>query len=116
MAKFPGVPLKVGDETLIVPALSLGQLRNGMLAKLQEHDKLIAEGRAFDSLAVRGEIILAAIRRNYPDYDEQELFDHLDMSNTAPIWLAVLGASGFNVGERTAGTETRDVPAMTPGT
>lgn len=116
MAKYAGVPFKIGEREYIVPALSLGLLRNGLLAKIKEHDDLVAEGKLFDTLALRGDIIIAALRRNYPDIDENEVFDYLDMTNTTQIWLAVLGASGFtSAGEATAGTEPEvpTVPAPT---
>lgn len=107
---FPGNVFKIGDESYVVPALSLGQLRSGLLAKLQEHDKLVAEGKIFETVTLRGEIILAALRRNYPDFSEAKLFDCLDMATTGPIWLAVLGASGLGVGE------TPTVPRAPNGT
>lgn len=112
MVKFGGTPIKIGDEEYIVPALSLGQLRNGMLKKLQEHDALVAEGKIFDTLTLRGEVILEALRRNYPDFPEEKLFDHLDMANTGQVWLAVLGASGFNLGE----AQARAPATVIPGT
>jgi hypothetical protein len=92
---FSGPTCKIGDKEYIVPALSLGQLRGGMLKKLQDHDTFVAEGKLFDTMTLRGEIIIAALRRNYPDLDENVIWDNLDMSNTGPVWLAVLGASGF---------------------
>ena len=92
---FSGTTCKIGDKDYIVPALSLGQLRGGVLEKLKEHDQLVADGKLFETMALRGEIILAALRRNYPDLDETIIWDSLDMSNTGPVWLAVLGASGF---------------------
>lgn len=110
---FAGTPLKIGEEEFIVPPLSLGQLRNGMLAKLQEHDKLLAENKIFEAVALRGEVILAALRRNYPDFSEEKLMAHLDVGNTGPVWLFVLTGSGFApTGETQAGTT---VPAP-PGT
>ena len=104
--QFPGTTVTIGAEKYVVPALSLGQLRNGILPMLREHDKLIAEDKTFDAMEIRGKVILEALRRNYPDFDETKLFDFLDMANTQQIWLAVLGASGFAPGENLAVTET----------
>jgi len=104
---FSGTKITVGGEEFVVPAISLGQLRNGLLAKLQAHDELIAAGKTFDAIAMRAEVILAALRRNYPDFSEEKLYDYLDMSNSTPLWLTILGVSGFVPGETSAATETK---------
>jgi len=103
---YAGTKITIGGAEYIVPPVSLGQLRNGVLAKLQEHDQLLADGKIFEATALRGEVILAALRRNYPDFAEDTLMDHLDMRSITPIWLAVLGASGFAPGETAAAAET----------
>lgn len=102
---FPGTPLQIGAETYTVPALSLGQLRAGAKDKIKAHDDLVAEADSFGATVLRGEIILIALRRNYPDFTEELLFDNLDLNNVGPLWLAVLGASGFVPGEIQAATE-----------
>ena len=107
-AKYPGLTIKIGDEEFIIPPLSLGQLRNGALSKMKEHDELIAQGRAYDSMVLRGEIILAALHRNYPDFEPEKLYTWLDVGNIGPIWLAVLGLSGFTSGEVRAATVTEN--------
>jgi hypothetical protein len=116
---YAGTKVKIGDEEYTIPPISLGQLRNGLLTKLQEHDKLSADGKLFETLQLRGEIILAAIRRNYPDFSEDKLFAHLDLANTSGIWLSILGASGFNSGEAkavTVGTSSPSTEASPPPT
>lgn len=105
---FPGKSVEIGGETFVVPALSLGQLRNGVLAKLAEHDKLVEDGKTFDAFLVRGQVILEALRRNYPDFAEDRLWNFLDVHNTGPLWLTVLGASGFTPGEGEAATTDND--------
>lgn len=110
MVGYGGTPFKIGDEEYLVPALSLGQLRSGLLEKLKLHDELVAEGKIFETMTLRGEVILAALRRNYPDFPEEKLFSFLDMANTSPMWLTVLGASGLGVGER----EEPQAPAKPP--
>lgn len=102
---FAGNKITIGEEDFIVPPISLGQLRNGTLRQLQTHDELIAEGKTFEAMEIRGQVILSALKRNYPDFDETKLYEYLDMANTGPIWLSVLGASGFVPGEiQAAGT------------
>lgn len=100
---FPGVSLTIDNEEFVVPALSLGQLRNGGLDALKAHDEKLATGASFFEMAeVRGKIILLALQRNYPDFAEDKLFSFLDLNNIAPFWSAVLGLSGFTSGEATA--------------
>jgi hypothetical protein len=113
---FPGTHVRIGDEEFVIPPISLGQLRGGLLAKLQQHDALIAEGKVFETMEIRGDVILAALRRNYPDFPEEKLFSHLDMGNTGPIWLAILGASGFNPGEVVAAGPTNGTGTLSPST
>ena len=105
---FAGTKIKIGEEEFVIPPLSLGQLRNGAMTKLQEHDILVAEGKTFEAMTIRGDIILAALQRNYPDFDGAKLFAWLDLSNINGIWLNVLGASGFTPGE-TQAVETATV-------
>jgi hypothetical protein len=109
---FPGTKLTIEGETFIVPALSLGQLRNGVLAKLQEHDKLLSDGKFFESYLIRGEVIVEALKRNYPTIDEAKIMDGLDLQNLGPVWLNVLGSSGFTPGEGVAA----ETAAIAPGT
>jgi len=92
---FAGTEFDIAGEEFTIPSLSLGQLRSGLLNKLREHDDLNAAGKALEALEIRGQIILAAIRRNYPSFDEAKLWDWLDMSNVNEIWLSVLGMSGL---------------------
>ena len=99
MPLFSGTKIPIGNETYVLPALSLGQLRAGGLARLKEHDEAIAAGDIFAASVIRGEIIFLALQRNYPDFDEATLMNHLDLRNTIPIWQIVLGASGFTLGE-----------------
>ena len=111
MPNFPGVDFKIGDTTYVIPALSLGQLRNGALKLLQEHDALLAEGKTYEAITLRAKLILAALQRNYPDFSEDLLLEHLDIRNNSPIWLSILGASGFTPGETQAAATTAE-----PGT
>ena len=101
---FAGTKIKIDDEEFVVPPLSLGQLRSGLLAKLQEHDKMLEENKTFETMVLRGEILLQALRRNYPDFPEQKFFDYVDLGNVGSLWLSILGASGFSLGETQAAT------------
>jgi|HubBroStandDraft_2_1064218.scaffolds.fasta_scaffold68725_3 hypothetical protein len=120
MPMFVGTPIKIGDEEFIVPPLSLGQLRNGAMTKLKEHDTVLASGDTWGAMVLRGEIILEALRRNYPEFDDKKLYDWLDVGNCGPLWLSVLGASGFTPGEVKAagpavnGTSNQSTAALPP--
>jgi hypothetical protein len=92
---FAGISISIDNVEYVIPPLSLGQLRNGALTLLKEHDILLAEGKTFETMDLRGKIILQALRRNYPEFDEKQLFDYLDLGNILPMWNAVLGISGF---------------------
>lgn len=103
---YPGITIKIDGTDYIVPALSLGQLRRTGLAKIREHDELIAADKTFDAVVLRGDVIVLALQRNYPDISPDRVMDWLDMSNSQQIWLAVLGASGYLPGEQTAAEKT----------
>ena len=99
---FAGTKVRIGEEEYTIPPISLGQLRNGTMALLKQHDELVAGGNTFEAMLIRGEVLLSALRRNYPDFAEDKLYDFLDMDNTGRLWLNILGASGFTQGEATA--------------
>lgn len=99
---FSGTKVNINGEEYVIPPLSLGQLRNGALGFLQEHDRLIAETKVFEAYEIRSKVILLALQRNYPDFQEDKLVSFLDMANIGSIWLSVLGASGFTPGEEIA--------------
>lgn len=96
MPNWPKVWL--GNKEFQIPPLSLGQLRNGLLDKLKEHDKMLETNPDFSPLLLRGEIIIAALRRKYSEEDlpTSEIWDRLDLENVRQIWPIILGNSGFN--------------------
>lgn len=110
---FPGIEITINGENFTLPALSLGQLRNGALKLLQEHDALIAAGKFYEAVALRGDVIHTALTRNYPSFAKERLFSWLDLENSAPLWLAVLGASGFKPGEVVAAAEVKPAESGT---
>lgn len=114
---FAGTSVTINGTIYIVPAISLGQLRNGVLTKLKDHDLLVAAEKTFDAMILRGEIILEALQRNYPDFEPEVLWNWLDMSNTGPLWLSILGASGFAPGETEAVTAAKTIDGtLSPST
>ena len=70
----------------------------------------------FDLQLLRGEIIFAALKRNYPEFSEDKFFGWIDLSNIGPLWLAVLGLSGLLPGETPAVTAGSVDAPKTDGT
>ena len=64
---IPGVKIQLGNKEFEIPPLSLGMLRNGLMEKMKKHDELLQKPNmdANDLLLIRGEIIFAALKRNY---------------------------------------------------
>jgi hypothetical protein len=87
-----------GKEYEVAP-LSLGQLRNGLLAKLREHDELANAGRVLETWIIQGEIIAEAIRRKSPELSVETITANLDLGQIHELWPVMLGLSGFKPGE-----------------
>lgn len=106
---FNGVKAKFGDKEVVIPPLSLGQLRNGALELLKKHDELVEKNQFMESALIRGEVIALALTRNYPEMTVDLVFENLDLSNVNELWRTVIGLSGFSPGEKEAAqtTETR---------
>jgi len=91
---FSGKEIKIGEETYILPPISLGMLRHGLTDLFEKHDKLSQEGKHWEATLIRGGLVLQALRRNYPDFSEDKFFDNVDINTLGPLWLYILGASG----------------------
>ena len=95
---IPGTTVNLGGTDYLLPPLSLGQLRNGVLALMKRHDELIASedgSERWEACCIRGEIVGHALKRNYPDLTDEQVMELLDTKTTNDAWLIVLGASGF---------------------
>lgn len=94
--KFKGVPLFMNGQEYLVPSLSLRQFEENYAALTDPIDKV--EGRAlFGHFEKYIPIIGLAVRRNYPDVTDQDLYDWLDVNTFPAMFLAVQGASGLTV-------------------
>lgn len=109
----PGHKMKIGEQEFIVPPISLGQLRNGLAEKIKQHDDIGADPERgnLDLLPIRAEIVIAALRRNYPEssYPDQFFWDNLDMGNIDEAFAAVINLSGL-LGELKAAREKLEAP------
>lgn len=102
MALIDGIKVIIGGDEYVMPPLTLGQLRNGALSKINEHDKLIADGNVFEAVSKRAEVIGMALRRNYPELSDEKLLDLLDLRNSPSLWSIALGGSGIILSPETA--------------
>ena len=95
--------LKINDKEYDIPAVTLGQLRGGMLEKMKESDKLL-ETSWLDSIMLRGQIIAEAMTARYKDaFTSEDVMNSLDATSTGAAFMALLGASGITApGEATA--------------
>lgn len=115
MAKIPGTEIELGDKKFVLPPLTLGMLRNGVAEKLRRYDELTAESKHWDARLLSGEIILEALRRNYDKraLSDEDFWDRIDLGNDSEAFRAVLGLSGFQMGEAGA---AREAGILTPST
>lgn len=98
--RFPGLSIKVGERTLLVPPLSFNQLEAHKedLEAIDEVEKNPAD--ALKNGAFRRMLVLmhAAVSRNYPEMSLEDVGDLVDLANFKQFVQAVTGAS---VGEAT---------------
>ena len=116
MALIPGKKVNLGGKEWVIPPLSLGQLRNGVLERIKQSDELIrgADGDAskfYEALLIRAEVMHKALERNYPDLTVEKVIDMLDLQNWPEVWNLTMGGSGFDLGEAVKEVETESTPS-----
>jgi hypothetical protein len=91
--KFPGVPIVLNGETLLIPSLSLRQVQENydLLSKPFE----ITTENLLEHFDTFLPIIALAIQRNYPDVAEDDLRDWLALSSFYKVLAIVKGVSGL---------------------
>ncbi len=90
-----GIEIKIGDDLLIVPSLSLKQVR----LSLPKIKTLKMGSFAPADMAVCVEIVHAALTRNYPEMTKDQVEDGIDMRNMAKVLNAVMAVSGMEVAQ-----------------
>jgi hypothetical protein len=110
---IPGVRLAMGGREWTVPPLTLGQLRRlegllNVMRGINGRGNFMDEGTIDAVVAIVG----AALRRNYPEVDDDQVADLLDLGNAGTVLAAVLISSGLR--ERPSGPE--DQAARADGT
>lgn len=89
-ARFPGVEVDLGGRVFVVPALSLGAV--------EEFEPIIQRfGRMamLEQLRATIDILLRALRRNYPDLERDELAELVDIRSAARIFDQLMAVSGL---------------------
>jgi hypothetical protein len=110
---IPGVEIELAGEKYVLPPLTAGQLRKGVLDKMRENDSLIEQGKYYEAISVKNSIIAEALRRNYPHFTDEDVEDMLDLRNYDKAWEIILGGSGLR---SKANREAADVASTVPPT
>lgn len=97
--KYEGVPVRIGNQTWVLPSLSVGQAKklwpkllsiDNVGGSVEEIKKAMPE--KFDDMVA---IIHAALSRNYKDISLEQLADIVSISQVKHLLLVVSGQSGF---------------------
>ena len=116
---IPGTKVTLGDRDFVIPPITLGMLRGGLLADVKASDELADKGDNFGAMDKRADVILAAFRRNYTaeEVSDANLLNRLDMANFGAAWMAALGLTrGAAVAAIEDGTSTVFTPPSPPPT
>jgi hypothetical protein len=93
---YDGIEVTLGKFVYVAPALSLKAMRT-MLPKIASlSDPATSKEASFDILS---ELVLTALKRNYPDLTQDVVEDGLDIKNMNDVMTAILAASGLERGK-----------------
>jgi hypothetical protein len=117
--KIPGIKVMLGAEQIIVPPLNVTGLElHGDTITRAQNDKTLSPREKVTLLC---DIILSAVRRNYPDMSIETLKDGLDLANIVPTFHAVMAISGYTEApvlpgeaKRAKSTGRTSTPALSP--
>jgi len=91
IVKIKGIPVELGDRTLIVPPLALGALE-----QLQERiATFTGDIRSKEQIATVLDAAHAALKRNYPEVTREDVAEWVDVGNMAEVFEAVMDISGM---------------------
>ena len=108
---IPGVAVAMGGQDLIVPPLTLGQLRR-LMPKVRQLTEIGASmGEAQINVLI--DIVTAALQRNYPETTPDKVENLLDLGNASAVLNAVLTGSGLKPGGAPMGEAS--APGTSPG-
>ena len=91
--KYSGVQIFFNGKRHIVPALSLKQMVEfkDLLSETKKEDEAPEEPTMFVERRIA--MVLAALQRNYPEMNSENVRDYLDMNNIREVALAIQGAA-----------------------
>lgn len=90
---IPGIAIAMGGREWVVPPLTLRQLRQ-LLPKLRQLSAISA-AMGEGEIAVLGEIVAAALSRNYPEITAAKVEELVDLGNAREVLAAILEGSGL---------------------
>lgn len=94
---FEGEPVRLGNKTYIVPALSFLQLKR-LRKQMEQMNRLVdrpTDALGDEELDAFTEVAYAALSRNYPEMKKDDLADLITLGNLLPLVEAVMGAAGL---------------------
>ncbi|MFI5230065.1 MAG: hypothetical protein ACHQWU_13410 [Gemmatimonadales bacterium] len=94
--RFKGQAIEVDGVTYIVPPLALGAVQD-LLPRIEAigAPPSSSVGLTKEQVDTMLDVILAAMRRNYPELTRATLEEIVDLGNVKPLFRMVLGLSGF---------------------
>lgn len=92
-----GVKLRLSGRDFIVPALNFRQLkeRKADIDKMSDPELAAKDGFGAERIDAIKRVLHAALSRNYPELEIEELDGLLDLNNSGRACDAVLGVSGL---------------------
>lgn len=94
MAKYDGVKMRVGGRDLVIPALTIKQVRS-LRAQFDTMQSIGNAAPNDDQIGAITEVIHSAVVRNYPDMTQEGLEELLDLSTMQAVVKAIMGQSGL---------------------
>jgi hypothetical protein len=93
--KYEGTEVEVGGTKYVVPPITLG-----LYFRLEKEIRTVSNGMKPDTdqfafLRAGSKIVTESIKRNYPDLDEDEFLESVQMDDVPRLVTAVMAASGF---------------------
>lgn len=100
--RFPGVPFTLAGRSLLVPGLSLKQMKENKptLLKFVELDKQQRAGTLVDPFEMNdamASLIQLAISRNHADITMEMIEEEVDTNSMQSLMEAIMGGSGLKV-------------------
>lgn len=88
--RFPGLPVVLGGRQYVLPPIS-AKAGKAYWQRIQA----MQAGTDPDPLGLVADLVVACLRRNYPEVDADEVADLVDMDNMDELSAKVFGAGAF---------------------